>query len=191
MNEQDQGFNGQVYFDSEAVEQIIVEKVWENAETNGNVFCWNCGTGTGRKKQCPVCGAITNGKARFQYPHAPHMAGVANLFHPSIMKYQMRTVIFGIIFGIIMSVAICYGMYYFNDMTLDEENMRHMSYVLVIIWVFWLAKFIFDIANLGRKIRAATYFNRTNGGAFICAVCEAHTHYPANYCGLCGCVIPK
>ena len=43
----------------------------------------------------------------------------------------------------------------------------------------------------GKKLRAARAFNRSMGGEFICAMCEAHTQHPANYCGLCGCALPK
>ena len=185
----DMDIDGQQLADQ--ISGYLAEKAWEHAEKYNNHFCWNCGKGVTGKKQCPSCGAVTNGPARFQYPCYPHNPGWVTSLHPSIWRYRIRSIIAMAIFGVLFSVGLCAFMFISGELEMDTEGMRNMSYILVIIWVFWLAWFIIDFFNTGKKLRAARAFNRSMGGEFICAMCETHTQHPANYCGLCGCALPK
>lgn len=178
----------------DAIEQAVVDKVREHGENFHNCFCWNCGYNAKIAKvaPCPRCGAIMNGPMRFLTPCAPVDPGRPRATHWSIRRYQKRSIITMLVFGIIVSIIIAAVMFFSGDLDFDDEGIHIMSMILTVLWLFWFVWLLFDFANVRKKINSAGAYNQNSGEMDIyCAMCETPTDRIANYCGLCGCIIPK
>ena len=173
---------------------LLAEKAREHGEKYHNCFCWNCGAGVkiALPRPCPNCGAMMNGPNRFYSPCAPHNPGRASAMHPSIRRYKKNTIVYGFIFAIIVSIIVACVMFFSGDMEFDDEGIHHVALILEVLWLFWIISVIYTFVTTGKEIREAGRYNRSGAERQIyCAMCKTPAERNANYCGICGCIIPK
>ena len=191
------GLNDSVDFggvDGGAITDAIVDKVRKHGENFHNCFCWNCGLGVkvATIAPCKRCGALLNGPGRFLSPCVPYDPGRVTARHPSIRRYKKRTIIAAFIFALLFSAGLSIFMFVSGDMKFDDEGMHTMAMVLTVIWMFWLVWLLHDFANTRKKVNSTGAYNQNSGEMDIyCAICDNASDRRANYCGLCGCAIPK
>lgn len=159
-----------------------------------NCFCWNCGYGLkiAQTIPCPRCGAMMNGPGRFLTPCVPQPYVRAAASHPSVRRYRKNSMIASIVFAILFSIGLSIYMFSSGELDFDGDGMHTMSLILTVIWLFWIIWIAYDISNTRKKINRVGRYNQTSGEMDIyCAMCDNPSNRRANYCGLCGCIIPK
>ncbi|MCR5092443.1 MAG: hypothetical protein K6B72_00505 [Lachnospiraceae bacterium] len=174
----------------------LAEKAREHGEAYHNIFCWNCGKGVAVAKlsRCKNCGAAMNGPWRFDSPCSKVRPEHPWMFARSYRRFRRRSIIGLIIFGIIVT-AIIAGVMVFANEEFDinsTEDVRGLVYVVIGLWILWIAALFYQFFDTARKIRHARAGNRDPRNTDNeCAMCGTLNDKRANYCGLCGCSIPK
>ena len=174
----------------------LAEKAREHGETYHNTFCWNCGKSVtvATLSRCKACGAAMNGPWRFTTPCRPARPERAGTFSPSIMRFRRRSMLYLVVFGIIVTIIIAAVMFFASgdyDLS-DPEDVSNALKVILLIWIFWIACFIYQFLDTGRKIKRTRSGNRDpRNPDNVCAMCGTPTEKIANYCGICGSAIPK
>ncbi|MBE6910401.1 MAG: hypothetical protein E7474_12665 [Ruminococcaceae bacterium] len=180
--------------DASGIVDGITDAATKAGRTFNNCFCWNCGYGLkiAQAIPCPRCGALMNGPGRFMSPCVPQPYVRAKASHPSIRRYRRRTIIGAVIFAILFSIGLSIFMFASGELDFDDEGMHNMAMILTVIWLFWMVWLVYDFGSTRKKINKTGQYNQTSGEMDIyCAMCETPSNRRANYCGLCGCILPK
>ena len=163
-------------FDASRIGEGLGDAMRNSAQVFNNCFCWNCGYAAkvASLTPCPRCGAMRNGPGRFLSPCMPQPYVRATARHPSILRYKRNMIVGGLIFAILFSIGLCIFMFTSGDLEFDDEGIHNMSLILTVIWLFWIVWIVYDFGSTRKKIN-----------------CDNPSNRRANYCGLCGCIIPK
>lgn len=177
--------------------QKLGEDVGEALRQHGGdylpFYCWNCGAKiTGGPHPCPSCGAVSVGKTRYLFPHAPHQPGPASALHPSVLRYRAKSVAVTLVFCLLFSAGLSVYMFASGELDADSGGAAIMLGILGILWAFWIIWLIWEYGGSGRKMRQARDYNRTPGNVrIVCGLCSHYTDRRANYCSKCGCILAK
>ncbi len=180
--------------DTSGIENAVVDAAREAGRTFNNCFCWNCGYGVKLAKvmPCPRCGAMMNGPTRFLSPCVPQPYVRVTASHPSIRRHNKSKILGAFIFAILFSIGLSIFMVTQGELDFDGDGMHSLTMILAAIWLLWIVWLVYDFGSLRKKINNAGRYNQSSGEMDIyCAICRYPSDRRANYCGLCGCIIPK